>query len=91
MTQHATSSPKVGLVMPLAERSLEGRTPGFQDLRTLATVAEQAGLDSLWLADHLIYRFPGQDELAPWEALTMLSALAAATTRITLGSIVACT
>jgi alkanesulfonate monooxygenase SsuD/methylene tetrahydromethanopterin reductase-like flavin-dependent oxidoreductase (luciferase family) len=91
MTQQATSSLKIGLVLPLAESSLQGRTPGFQDLRTLATVAEQVGLDSLWLADHLIYRFPNQDEMAPWEAFTMLSALAAVTTRITLGSIVACT
>jgi alkanesulfonate monooxygenase SsuD/methylene tetrahydromethanopterin reductase-like flavin-dependent oxidoreductase (luciferase family) len=91
MMQHATSPLKIGLVLPLAEGSLQGRTPGFQDLRTQATVAEQAGLDSLWLADHLIYRFPNRDEMAPWEAFTMLSALAAVTTKITLGSIVACT
>lgn len=57
----------------------------------MAQAAEQSGLDSFWLADHLIYRFPGQDELAPWEAFTMLSALAAVTTRIEIGSIVACT
>lgn len=91
MTQRATSSPRIGLVLHLAEDSLQGRTPRFHDLRTQAMVAEQAGLDSLWLADHLIYRFPERDELAPWEAFTMLSALAAVTSRITLGSIVACT
>lgn len=91
MTQHPTSSLKVGLVLGLAEGSLQGRTPRFHDLRTLATTAQEAGLDSLWLADHLIYRFPERDELAPWETFTMLSALAAVTTRITLGTIVACT
>jgi alkanesulfonate monooxygenase SsuD/methylene tetrahydromethanopterin reductase-like flavin-dependent oxidoreductase (luciferase family) len=88
-TQRA--SLKIGLVLGLTEGSLQGRTPKFQDLRAQAAAAEQVGLDSLWLADHLIYRFPERDELAPWEAFTMLSALAAVTTRITLGSIVACT
>ena len=57
----------------------------------MAQAAEQNGLDSLWLADHLIYRFPEQDEGAPWEAFTMLSALAAVTTRIEIGPMVACT
>src|SRR5579864_6370486 len=82
---------KVGIVLDISEGSLEGRTPTFGDLRDMAQVAEQVGLDSLWLADHLIYRVPGQDEGAPWEALTMLSALAAVTTRITLGTLVVCT
>src|SRR5437588_8519262 len=57
----------------------------------MTQVAEQVGLDSLWVSDHLIYRFPGQDESAPWEAFTMLSALAAVTTRIALGRLVVCT
>jgi probable F420-dependent oxidoreductase len=82
---------KIGIVLDVVEGSLEGRTPAFRDLQGMAQVVEQVGFDSLWLADHLIYRFPGQDESAPWEALTMLSALAAVTTRITLGTLVACT
>jgi probable F420-dependent oxidoreductase len=82
---------KIGMVLNTVEGSLEGRTPTYRDLRAMAQVAEQVGLDSLWLADHLLYRFPGQDERAHWEALTMLSALAAVTTRITLGTLVVCT
>ena len=82
---------KIGIILDTVEGSLEGRTPTFHDLREVVQVAEQVGLDSVWLADHLIYRFPGQDESAPWEALTMLSALAASTTRITLGTLVVCT
>jgi len=82
---------KIGIVLDTVEGSLEGRTPTFRDLSAMAQVAEQVGLDSLWLADHLLYRFPGQDESAPWEALSMLSALAASTTRITLGTLVVCT
>src|SRR5438270_8464260 len=82
---------KIGIILDTVEGSLEGRTPTFRDLRAMAQVAEQVGLDSLWLADHLLYRFPGQDESAPWEALSMLSALAASTTRITFGTLVVCT
>ena len=81
---------KIGVVLDISEGSLEGRTPTFRDLQTMAQVAEQVGLDSIWLADHLLYRFPGQDESGPWEALTMLSALAAVTSRITIGTLVLC-
>src|SRR5947209_8807833 len=92
MTHHTSEQRmKIGIVLDTGEGSLEGRTPTFHDLQTMAQVAEQIGLDSLWLSDHLIYRFPGQNESAPWEAFTMLSALAAVTTRITLGTLVACT
>src|SRR6266550_4322433 len=63
---------KIGITLDISEGSLDGRTPTFSDLREMALVAEQVGLDSLWLADHLIYRFPNQAESAPWEALTML-------------------
>ncbi len=79
---------KIGIVLDISEDSLDGRTPTFRDLREMAQIAEQAGFDSLWLADHLIYRFPNEPESAPWEALTMLSALAAVTTRISLGTLV---
>lgn len=82
---------KIGIVLHAVEGSLEGRTPTFRNLQTIAQGAERVGLDSVWLADHLIYRFPGEDEFAPWEVWTMLSALAAVTSRVELGTLVACT
>jgi probable F420-dependent oxidoreductase len=48
------------------------------------------GFDSLWLADHLLHRPPGEEERGFWEAFTFLSALAAVTSRIALGPLVAC-
>jgi probable F420-dependent oxidoreductase len=82
---------KLGLVLDIDEGTLHGTSPTFRDLQQMAQVAEQVGFDSLWLADHLIFRFPGQEERGTWEAFTMLGALAAATERIELGPLVACT
>ena len=87
----ATKQMKIGIVLGTAEGALQGKTPTFRELQEMATTAEQAGLDSIWLCDHLLYRFPGQEEKGIWEVFTLLSALAAVTSRITLGTIVVCT
>ena len=52
---------------------------------------KRIGLDSFWLADHLIYRYPDKDENGCWEVFTFLSAVAAVTTTIAIGPLVACT
>ncbi|MGE5138533.1 MAG: LLM class flavin-dependent oxidoreductase [Rudaea sp.] len=82
---------KLGLASGTVEGSFRGRTPTFRDFQELAQLSEQIGLDSFWLADHLLYRFPGQEERGAWESLSLLSGLAATTNRISLGPIVACT
>ncbi len=78
-------------MLDISEDSLQDKTPTFRDLKEMVQTAEQIGLDSFWLADHLISRFPGQEEQGTWEAFTLLGALAAVTERITLGPLVACT
>jgi len=61
MTQ-STSAMKIGIVLETAEGGLQGKTPTFRELQEMARAAELAGLDSIWLCDHLIYRSPGQEE-----------------------------
>lgn len=68
-----------------------GGIPRFSDFNDMAQRAEQVGFDSIWLADHLLHRVSGEEDRGFWEAFTFLSGLAAVTSRIQLGSLVACT
>jgi alkanesulfonate monooxygenase SsuD/methylene tetrahydromethanopterin reductase-like flavin-dependent oxidoreductase (luciferase family) len=57
----------------------------------MARRAEELGYDTLWLGDHLLYRDAAGTSRGPWEVWTMLSAIAASTSRIRLGPLVAAT
>jgi probable F420-dependent oxidoreductase len=83
----ATGRPlRVGIQLPEVER--EVRWPEYV---AMARSAEDVGFDTVWLGDHLLYRWPGRDPRGPWEVWTMLAALAASTSRIRLGPLVAST
>lgn len=75
---------KIGVQLPEVEREVR-----WAELLEMARTAERIGLDSVWLGDHLVYRYPGEPPRGPWEAWTTLAAIASATTRIELGPLVA--
>jgi alkanesulfonate monooxygenase SsuD/methylene tetrahydromethanopterin reductase-like flavin-dependent oxidoreductase (luciferase family) len=81
---------KVGLVLIIAEHRELRRPYSYQKTREFALQAEQAGFDSLWLYDHLLYRPEGEPTIGIWECWTFLSALAEATHKVELGTLVAC-
>src|SRR5690348_13598032 len=81
---------KIGVVMPIAGDSETGKTPRYAEIRDLAREAEAVGLDSIWGFDHLLFRFPDQPTAGIWEVWTILSALADATQRVELGTLVMC-
>ncbi len=80
---------KVGLLVP--QNGEDGEGGSREEIRAIARHAEAGGADSLWVADHLIYRPAGEPEAGLHEALTMLTALAAWTERVQVGSIVLAT
>lgn len=80
---------KIGLILPLAEDQ-SARAPSWAELRARAGQAEAIGLDSIWVYDHLLHRFEGRQTVGFWEAWTMLTALAASTSRVELGTTVLC-
>jgi FMNH2-dependent dimethyl sulfone monooxygenase len=59
-------------------------------VRELATCAENEGLDSAWLADHFFYQPAEGEPIGMQEAWTVLSAVAAVTSRIELAPLVLC-
>ncbi len=81
---------RVGIVLRTTEGGPHGKTATFHAIAELAKAAERAGLDSIWLPDHLLVRDSPRGEVF-WDVFTMLGALAAITTRLTLGTIVVAT
>jgi len=73
------SRPRVGVELPV-------HGVGFAQVRELAAAAEAAGLDAIWVPDHLVPLRAGA--APPLECWTVLAALAATTTTVRLGPLV---
>jgi alkanesulfonate monooxygenase SsuD/methylene tetrahydromethanopterin reductase-like flavin-dependent oxidoreductase (luciferase family) len=69
---------KVGVQLPEVERETR-----WSELLDMTRAIEDLGYDSVWLGEHLLYRWPDRPARGPWEAWSMLAAIA--------GPLVACT
>jgi len=80
---------KIGILIPIAETD-SGSILRYKEIRAAALQAERDEFDSVWIVDHLMFEWDGVRR-GVWEGWTILSALAEATTRIELGTLVMCT
>ncbi len=77
---------EIGLVLPMEESWTDGSTPRWSEIRELAIRAEEIGFDTVWLPDELLWRPPGGQTRGWWECIAMAGAVAAATSRVKVGT-----
>jgi alkanesulfonate monooxygenase SsuD/methylene tetrahydromethanopterin reductase-like flavin-dependent oxidoreductase (luciferase family) len=77
---------EVGLVLPLWDSFVDGSTSRWVDIRNLARQAEELGFDTVWVPDELLWRPTEEDRQGWWEAVAMAGAVAAATSRVKVGT-----
>jgi alkanesulfonate monooxygenase SsuD/methylene tetrahydromethanopterin reductase-like flavin-dependent oxidoreductase (luciferase family) len=80
---------KVGLVVPQAPEDGPGGT--WREILAMARLAESGGADSIWVCDHFLNRPADGPQVGYHEAWTLVSALAAATERVEIGTLVLAT
>jgi probable F420-dependent oxidoreductase len=81
---------RIGVIIPVTKTRDTETLPTFTQLRDFAQHAEGVSIDSAWVFDHL---YAGYGDVPPdqiHEAWTVLSAIAATTSRIELGQLVTC-
>jgi probable F420-dependent oxidoreductase len=85
---------RFGLALPHYDTSFAGRPASWSSIRDAARTAESSGFDSVWVSDHLFLdwgKYGGRDDaMGSFECLSTLSALAADTKKVRLGSLTLC-
>ncbi len=81
---------RLGLNLPFSDGQMAGRTPRWADILAMARKGEAIGFDSVWISDHLGFGDPEGEWRGSWESWTLLTAVAASTERVMLGTYVTC-
>jgi probable F420-dependent oxidoreductase len=82
---------KIGLSLPGGADDVHGRVPTWPELRSLAEAAEARGFDSVWMCDHLFGDQEAGAVQGIHEAWAIVTAVAATTKRVEIGTLVVCT
>jgi alkanesulfonate monooxygenase SsuD/methylene tetrahydromethanopterin reductase-like flavin-dependent oxidoreductase (luciferase family) len=81
---------KIGLHIPNGAGIVSGGNYRWRDVLKMAKLAEEVGFDSVWVADHVLFRLEDAPTQGRWECWSILAGLAAATDRIQIGPLVSC-
>jgi probable F420-dependent oxidoreductase len=81
---------RIGVVVPMALSDGTGQMPSWPEVHAFTEGAEALGLQSVWVCDHSVSNTPGRQVEGIHEGWTILSALAASTSRVELGQLVMC-
>jgi probable F420-dependent oxidoreductase len=81
---------RVGVILPMSASDGPGRLPTWPEMLAIASHAEAVGIDSGWVCDHFLSGSATMPPEPVHEAWSVVSALAATTTRIELGQLVMC-
>lgn len=78
---------QIGLMMPIAQHGPDRTTNRWPELRRIAVRAEEIGFDTIWVPDELLWRADdGGDPRGMWDGVSMMGAVAAITSRATVGT-----
>ncbi|HEX2235718.1 MAG TPA: LLM class flavin-dependent oxidoreductase [Actinomycetota bacterium] len=85
---------RLGIALPHYDTSYAGRPASWDTVKRVAMRAEACGLDSVWVSDHLFLdwaKYGGPPDVqGALECWTTLTAVAAATERVRVGSLTLC-
>ena len=78
---------QIGAVLPMMANPETGLSPPWEEMRRMALAAETMGFDTVWVPDELLWRVPSWPAAAGWwEGVSILGAVAEATSSIHIGS-----
>jgi hypothetical protein len=81
---------KIGFVLPTVALPAAGPAIRWTEMLAMARRAEEVGFDSIWTVDELVWTTDADEPLGFWECWAVLSAVAAVTSRVEIGSFVSC-
>ena len=77
---------QIGVMMPIIQQGADRLTNRWPEIRRTALHAEEIGFDTVWVPDELLWRTDDGDPRGVWDGVSMMGAVAAITSRVTIGS-----